>query len=203
MRLVLLLAVVVVPAALAAHPSRLIEVKANLDGDRAPERIVGVEDVSSDHSVWRASVRVVDRCGRRSRTHQLVGGFQRLGEAKAEQADGRGAKEVLGVLYTVSANDGIARLARLAGRSQRCPTLRTLFQYRGRQSPRPAPEAELVQFTVDLVELDSRRPGRELRVTELFQIPPMLSSIHRESLYRYVRARDGYVLYETNTHRVP
>jgi hypothetical protein len=203
MRVVLLVALVVVPAALAAHPSRLIEVKANLDADRAPERIVGVEDVSSDHSVWRASVRVVDRCAGRSRTHQLVGGFQRLGEAKAEQADARGAKEVLGVLYNVSANDGIARLVRLAGRSQRCPTLRTLFQYRGRQSPRPAPEAELVQFTVDLVELDSSRPGRELRVTELFQIPPMLSSIHRESLYRYVRARDGYVLYETNTHRVP
>lgn len=203
MRLVAVVALLAAPAALASHPSQQREVKANLDGDRALERIVGVEDVSSDHSTWRASVRVVDRCGGRNRTHRVAAGFQRLGEAKAEQADGRGAKEVLGVVYSVSAREGVARLARLVNRSGRCPTLRTLFEYSAAESEPPAPEFELAQFTVDVVGLESRYLGRELRVTELFQAPPMLSSIHREKLYRYVRARDRYVLYATNTHRVP
>jgi hypothetical protein len=182
-RLAFVLALVAVPAALASHPSRLVETKANLDGDRAAERIVGVEDVSRDHSIWRASVRIVDRCGGRNRSYRVVAGFQRLGEAKAEQVDGRGAKEVLGVVYSVSAGDGVARLVRLVRR--------------------PGPGFDLVQFTVEVVELDTRHPGRELRLTELFQTPPMLSSVHREKLYRYARARDTYVLYETNIHRVP
>lgn len=203
MRLVFLLALVVVPAALASHPSRLIETKANLDADRASERIVGVEDVSRDHSIWRASVRIVDRCGGRNRSYRVVAGFQRLGEARAEQVDGRGAKEVLGVVYNVSAGDGVARLVRLVSRPGRCPALRTLFDYVAAKSDRPGPGFDLVQFTVEVVELDARYPGRELRLTELFQTPPMLSSVHREKLYRYVRPRDTYLLYETNIHRVP
>ena len=198
-----MLALLVVPAALASHPSRLMETKANLDGDRALERVVAVEDVSRDHSVWRASVRIVDRCGARNRSYRVVAGFQRLGEAKAEQVDGRGAKEVLGVVYSVSAGDGVARLVRLVSRPGRCPALRTLFDYVAAKSDRPAPGFDLVQFTVEVVELNARYPARELRVTELFQTPPMLSSVHREKLYRHVRTRDTYVLYETNTHRVP
>jgi hypothetical protein len=202
-RLVIVLALVAVPAALASHPSRLVETKANLDGDRAAERIVGVEDVSRDHSTWRASVRIVDRCGGRERSYPVVAGFPRLGEAKAEQVDGRGAKEVLGVVYSVSAGDGVARLVRLVGRRGRCGALRTLFSYVAAKSDRPGPGLDLVQFTVEVVELDTRHPGRELRLTELFQTPPMLSSVHREKLYRYARSRDTYVLYDTNVHRVP
>jgi hypothetical protein len=202
-RLVFVLALVVVPAALASHPSKLIETKANLDADRASERIVGVEAVSRDHSIWRASVRIVDRCGGRNRSYRVVAGFQRLGEARAEQVDGRGAKEVLGVVYSVSAGDGVARLVRLVSRPERCPALRTLFDYVASKSDRPGPGFDLVQFMVEVVELDARYPGRELRLTELFQTPPMLSSVHREKLYRYVRPRDTYLLYETNIHRVP
>ena len=203
MRLVVVLALVVVPAALASHPSRLIETKANLDADWASERIVGMEDVSRDHSIWRASVRIVDRCGGRNRSYRVVAGFQRLGEARAEQVDGRGAKEVLGVVYSVSAGDGVARLVRLVSTPGRCPALRTLFDYVAAKSDRAGPGFDLVQFTVEVVELDARYPGRELRLTELFQTPPMLSSVHREKLYRYVRPRDTYLLYETNIHRVP
>jgi hypothetical protein len=202
-RLVVVLALLAVPAALASHPSRLIETKANLDADRTAERIVGVEDVSRDHSIWRANVRIVDRCGGRNRSYRVVAGFQRLGEAKAEQVDGRGAKEVLGVVYSLSARDGVARLVRLVSRPGRCPALRTLFDYVAAKSDRPGPGFDLVQFTIEVVELDARRQGRELRLTELFQTPPMLSSVHREKLYRYVRTRDTYALYETNIHRVP
>jgi hypothetical protein len=202
-RLVVVLALVAAPAALASHPSRLVETRANLDRDRAAERIVGVEDVSRDHSIWRASVRIVDRCGGRNRSHRVVAGFQRLGEAKAEQVDGRGAKEVLGVVYGVSAGDGVARLVRLVSGAGRCAALRTLFSYVAAKSDRPGPGFDLVQFTVEVVDLDTRHAGRELRLTELFQTPPMLSSVHREKLYRYVAGRDAYVLYATNTHRVP
>jgi hypothetical protein len=202
-KLAVVLALLAAPAALASHPSQHREVKANLDGDRALERVVGVEDVSRDHSTWRASVSVVDRCGGRDRTYRVAAGFTRLGDAKAEQADGRGAREVLAVLYSVSARAGVGRLARLVSRPRRCPTLRMLFRYNAARTEPPAPGAELVQFTVDVVELEARYPGREMRVTELFQTPPMLSSIHRETLYRYARVGDGYVPYATNTHRVP
>jgi hypothetical protein len=202
-RLVVLLALLAAPAALASHPSQHRELKANLDGDRALERVIAVEDVSRDHSIWRASVRIVDRCAGRNRSYQVAAGFQRLGEAKAEQVDGRGPKEVLGVVYSPTATDGVARLVRLVSRPGRCPALRTLFAYTAARTDRPASGFELTQFTVEIVELDARYPGRELRLTELFQTPPMLSSIHREKLYRYVRARDGYVLYATNTHRIP
>jgi hypothetical protein len=202
-KLVVFLALVAAPAALASHPSQHRQLTVNLDHDRALERVVADEEVSRDHSIWRASVRIVDRCGGRNRSYRVAGGFQRLGEAKAEQVDGRGAKEVLGVVYSVSAADGAARLVRLVSRPGRCPALRTLFEYVAAKSERPGPGFALVQFTVEVVELEARYPGRELRLTELFQTPPMLSSVHREKLYRSVRTRDTYVLYDTNTHRVP
>lgn len=203
MKLAVLLALVAAPAALASHPSQHRELSANLDGDRALERVVAEEDVSRDHTVWRASVRIVDRCAGRNRSYPVAAGFQRLGEAKAEQVDGRGPKEVLGVVYSLNAADGVARLVHLVSRPGRCPAPRILFAYTAARTERPASGLELSQFTVDVAELEARYPGRELRLTELFQTPPMLSSIQREKLYRYVRARDGYVLYATNTHRVP
>lgn len=199
----LLAALALAPALLASHPSQRREINANVDGDRALERVIAVENVSRDHSVWRASVQIVDRCGGRNRSHVVAAGFPRLGDAKAVQADGRGANEVLGVVYDRSARDGIARLVRLVPRAGRCPVPRTLFRYVAAASDAPADGGELVQFTIDVVELDSRHAGRELRVTELFQTPAESSSVHRETLYRFVRARDAYVVYATNTHDVP
>ena len=193
---------VAVPAALASHPSRLRSQQANLDRDRALETVVGVEDVSRDHSVWRAHVRIVDRCRGRARQYVVLDGYRQLVAADPVQADGRGANEVLAVLRGASA-DGEGRLVRLVPRRGRCATTRRLFRYVAAETDRPAPGQELTHFDVEVVELQADYAGRELRVTELFQSPPMLSSIHRERLYRYLRARDAYVLYATNTHRVP
>lgn len=205
MRLVAaLVAAAAVPAAFAAHPSQLRETKANLDRDRALERIVASEDVSSDHSVWRASVAVVDRCRGRDRSLLVLDGYQRLETARAVQADGRSARETLGVLRGLAAGAGEARLVRLVARAGRCPSLRTLFSYvAARAEPGPVPELRLTWFTVDLAELERRYPGRELRLVEQFSMPPMLSSVRRETLYRHVRTRDVYVAYATRTHRVP
>jgi hypothetical protein len=199
-----LLAAAIVPAAFAAHPSQLRETKANLDRDRALERIVGTEDVSSDHSVWRASVAVVDRCRGRDRSLLVLDGYQRLETARALQADGRGARETLGLLRGPAVGAGEARLVRLVARAGRCPSLRTLFRYAAaRAEPGPVPELRLIWFTVDVVELARRYSGREIRLIEQFSMPPKLSSVHRETLYRHVRARDVYVAYATRTHRVP
>ena len=113
MRLVAILALLAAPAALATHPSQYREVRANLDRDRALERVAGAEDVSSDHRVWRASVRVIDRCHGRNRTHVVVSGYERLESASPVQADGRGPSEVIGVLFGLEAGTGEARLVRL------------------------------------------------------------------------------------------
>lgn len=204
MRLVVALALVVAPAALASHPSQHRELKANLDRDRALERIVADEDVSRDHSIWRASVRVVDRCRGRDRSYLVLDGYQRLEIARPVQADGRGSSEVLVLLRGSAAGAGGARIVRLTPRSGRCPSLRTLFTYvAARAEPGPVPDLRLTWFTVELVELERRYGGRELRLTEEFTMPPMLSAVRRETLYRYVRGRDTYVVYATNTHRMP
>ena len=205
MRLVaVVLALLAVPAALASHPSQRREVKANLDRDRALETIVGVEDVSSDHSIWRSNVHVVDRCRGRRRSYLVLDGFQRLDTSRAVQADGRGAREVLALLRGLAAGAGEARLVRLAPRAGGCAALRTLFRYiAALAEPGPVPELRLTWFAVEVVELNRRYPGRELRLTEDFTMPPMLSSVRRETLWRYVRARDTYVAYSTRTHRLP
>jgi hypothetical protein len=149
-------------------------------------------------------VRVVDPCGGGSRSLLVLDGYQRFDAARAVQADGRNAKEVLGVLRGSTAGAGEARLVRLVPRTGRCPSLRTLFRYIAAQSERlPVPELRLTWFTIAVVELERKYRGRELRLIETFQFEPMLSATQRETLYRYVRARDAYVAYATHTYRVP
>jgi hypothetical protein len=202
-RLVFVLALVIVPAAATAHPSQLYEVKANLDRDRPLERVVGSEDVSSDHRVWRASVRVIDRCRGRNRVHLVIGGYQQLESASPVQADARGPSEAIGVLVGSEGGTGEARLVRLVGSSSRCPALRTLFRYVAAAAEPPTPGLRLTRFRVEMHELETSYPGRELSLVEEFQMPPMLSSVMRVTQYRHNRKRDRYVVYATNTHRVP
>jgi hypothetical protein len=202
-RLVVVLALAVVPAALATHPSQLRELKANLDRDRALERVVGVEDLSSDHRVWRASVRVVDRCRGRDRSHLVVGGYQRLETASGVQADGRGPSEAIGVLFGLEAGTGEARLVRLIAAAGSCPKLRALFRYVAAAAEPPLPGLRLTRFRVEMRDLVTTYPGRELSLFEEFQMPPMLSSVVRVTQHRYLRRGDRYVVYATNTHRIP
>jgi hypothetical protein len=178
-------------------------VRANLDRDRALERIVGVEEVSSDHAVWRASVRIVDRCGGRTRSHLVLDGYPRLETARAVHADARGPREVLALLRGAAAGSGEARLVRLAG-GGRCPRVRPLFEYVAARAERaPVPELRLTWFTLELVELRRSFAGRELRLTEQFQIPEMLSSTLRETLYRYDGSSARYTAYAQRTYRRP
>jgi hypothetical protein len=193
----------VVPSALASHPAKRIETQRNLDRDRALERIVGEEEVSGDHSIWRASVRVVDRCGGRARTLNVVRGYTTLESVSSVQADGRGPEEVIGVVTSVTRRRGAARLVRLAARRGRCPALRTLFRYAAADTIPPRPGLTLQRFEITMHQFEIETPGRELSVSEYFGMPTADSLVHRSTLYRYVRADDRYDAYSTVTHDVP
>jgi hypothetical protein len=193
----------VVPSALASHPSKRIETQRNLDRDRALERIVGEEEVTRDHSVWRASVRVLDRCGGRARTLNVVRGYTTLESVSPVQADGRGPAEVIGVVTNVARNRGMARLVRLAARRGRCPALRTLFRYVAADTIPPQPGLALQRFEITMHQFEIETPERELSVSEYFRVPSGDALVHRSTRYRYVRADERYHAYSTVTHGEP
>jgi hypothetical protein len=196
---------VAVPAAGASHPSRQLTLRANLDGDRAIERVVATEDVSFDHSAATSRVVVVDTC-RGERTHPVVQARASLLQARFVQADGRGSAEVLaaagGPLGAVV--DGKARVVRLVPVRGRCPALRTLFSYNAASPPQPAPAGFLLSsFEVTPDELEPRFRGREVRLVEWYRSGAALSSRVRTSVYRYAAARDRYVLLRSFLATVP
>ena len=201
---VLILAVA--PAASAAHPSRFFEYKANLDADRALERVRAEEGASSDHATFYARVAIIDRCGGRVRRHDVIAHattYSHVVTAELVQADARGPRELLAVVKG-AAGRGAAKVVRLRQRSSSCPRPYALFSYDASQpADPPAPGFTAAGFRVEAVELARRYRGRELRLTEDFQMPPMLSSLQRETLFRYDVARDRYVAYATQTNRVP
>lgn len=192
---------VAVPAAEASHPSRQLTLRANLDGDRAVERVVATEDVSFDHSSVTSRVVVVDTC-RGERTHTVVHARASLLQARFVQADGRGRPEVLaavgGPLGAGALVDGKARVVRLVSFRGRCPALRALFSYNAASPPQPAPAGFLLSsFEVTPDELEPRFRGREVRLVEWYRSGAALSSRVRTSVYRYAAARDRYVLLRT------
>jgi hypothetical protein len=192
------------PVAFAAHPDRLVELRANLDADPARERVVGVESTTVDHARSLAHVTIFDRCAGREREHRLTPTFLRLGDVKIVQADGRGRSEVLAVVNGTE-NEGEAKIVRLIRLPNTwCPVPRALFAYRADRPPAPRmTDLPLVNFRVAVVELERRYGGRELRLTEYYQARGMLSSRTRELLYRYVRAMDRYVRYRTTVGGTP
>jgi hypothetical protein len=192
------------PVAFASHPDRLVELRANLDADRALERVVGAEGSTVDHDRFFADVKLFDVCAGREREHRLTATYVRLGDVKIVQADGRGRREVLAVVNGRE-NEGEAKLVRLvARRGSACPVPRALFAYRADRRPFLPPQLlPLVNFRVEVVELERRYRGRELRLTEYYQARGMLSSRTRELLYRYVRSSDRYVHYRTTAGGIP
>lgn len=187
------------PAALAAHPDRFWELSTNLDGDAALERVRAEEGSSVDHRESYARVLIVDRC----RTYLVVRSTVRIVTAEPVQADGRGRREVL-ALAVGRHDEGQAALVRLHGRAGTCPRLRALFRYDAAKPPLPPPPGfAIAAVTVAVADLDRRHPGSELRLVEQYTLGPMLSSLRRETRYRYVRPRDRYERYATSVTRVP
>lgn len=194
---------VAAPVALASHPDRFFEAKANLDADPALERVRGEEGSSVDHKSWYGRVSIIDVCGGKERVYRVTRSLRHVVDGSVVQADGRGRREVLGVV-TGAEREGQARLVRLVGRRGVCQRMRELFEYDMSRPPQPPPPAfELTSFTVEISELEPRFAGREIRLIEQYQLAGMLSSRQRESLYRYVRARDLYVRYRTTLRTIP
>jgi len=196
---------VAVPAAGASHPSRQLTLRANLDGDRAIERVVATEDASFDHSEFASRVVVVDAC-RGERTHRVVQARTSLLAARFVQADGRGRAEVLGAVGGPlgAVVDGRARVVRLVPVRGRCPALRALFSYNASSPPQPAPTGFLLSsFEVTPDELEPRFRGREVRLVEWYRSGAALSSQVRTSVYRYAAVRDRYVLLRSFLATVP
>jgi hypothetical protein len=197
---------VAVPAGGASHPSREITLRANLDGDRAVERVVATEDSSVDHSELSARVAVLDRCAGRERTLRVADGRASLLAARFLQADGRGRAEVLGAvggpLGTVGA--GAAKVVRLVAVRRGCPRLRALFSYSASSPPLPAPEGFLLSsYELRPDELEARYRGRELVLVEWYRSGAALSSRVRTSTYRYATSNDRYVLLKSFVATVP
>jgi len=184
---VFLLALVVVPSALAGHPSGPYFTRsANLDGDRAAESAVGSLDVDSGHSYSRWSVTIEDRCGRMKRYPVSAVWNGTLETLRVPEANGLvGRREVLYVLRAGPAKGEVA-VVQLAARSP-CPVPRFLFHY---LAPK---DVQLMGFSAELRDLDPSAKGLELRLEERF------ATARRARLYRYDRRAARYVLYRTTT----
>jgi hypothetical protein len=197
---------VAVPAAGASHPSRQFTLRANLDGDRAIERVVVTEDVSFDHSQLSTRVVVLDACRGRQRAHPVVDARASLLAARFVQADGRGRTELLAAVGGPLGNltDGKARVVRLVAVRGGCPRLKTLFSYAASSPPLPAPEGfVLSSFEVNPDELERRYRGREVVLVEWYRSGAALASRARTSVYRFATARDRYVLLRSFLATVP
>lgn len=187
-RIVLLAALVFVPAALATHPSGpYVTRRANLDGDRAGERAVGWLDVDSRHTYSRWSVTIEDRCRGRWKRYPVSSvwnGAQALETLRAPNADGLTARhEVFYVLRSGQAQ-GEAAVVGLDNRRP-CPGPRFLFRYVASKSP------GISSFAVELGDFDPRVRGLEIRIEE------HSPDLNRFRFYRYDRRAGRYALYRT------
>jgi hypothetical protein len=197
-RLVLVLALVVVPTAQATHPVHESVQPANLDLDAAVEQVVAAHGASSDHSVWNASIKIRDRCKGRTRSYVVVDGYALLWQWNVVQADGRGPNEVLAGIRSPLGDAGEARVVRLRSRTRRCGVLHTLFRYVAGRAKSPEPDLVLKEFYVLIEDDDKSWPGSELVLSERFR-REWTTSIIRVTYHRYDRSRDRYVAYETST----
>jgi hypothetical protein len=194
----LVVALLFVPAALASHPSWFLERKANVDADRALERISAEYDVSSDHKFERATVSVFDNCRGRVRHYQLAVGKSTNREGILDQrALGRP-----GVLFTMVYPDlhEVARVVQLRPKQRgACPTPVAIFDYSSARPPFPAPEGYTVRDAkLEPGELSTTFAGKELLLTEEYQSPRLNPlRVLRKTYYNYSAAKRRYVAYRT------
>lgn len=181
----ILAALVIVPVALATHPSGpSVTRRANLDDDRAGERAVGWLDVDSGHTYSRWHVTVEDRCrGRwaRHRVSAVWNGARALETLRAPEADGATRRREVFYVMRSGRAEGEAAIVRL-DRRRPCPATQFLFHY-------VTKDPELISFRVQLGDFVRGFPGLELRLDELS------FGVDRFSFYRYDRRSGRYVRY--------
>jgi hypothetical protein len=192
-------AVVLAPAAFASHPSWSVDARLNVDADRALERVVAEYEVSSDHSLERAEIAVVDKCAGRVRRYGLAP------PGRSMDREGILGLRELGrpaVLFSIVYPDRreIARVVQLrAKRRGACPRPAAIFDYSSARPPYPAPEGLSIRDAMLAPgEHSTVYAGRELLLTEEYAGPrgnPI--RMLRRTYYRYAPAKRRYVAYHT------
>ncbi len=185
------------PAAPSCHPSFTDPLlRANLDRDPALEVVTGT-NVSCAHEI---AFGVTDECRGRRKEHRLPGRGLRNERKVVEAnrlADGREFLYILRQPDSAAPELGTAalvHLARIAPGS--CPVPRLLFWYQADRPPIPPPRGiTLSAFDVEVMELNARYKGMEIRLVELFS---GRSTVRRRiTLLRYSRGTDRYVIYSS------
>jgi hypothetical protein len=196
----LVAALVFGPAAFASHPSWFLDRKANLDADRALERISAEYEVTSDHRFERATIAILDNCKGRVRQFQLAA------PARSMNREDIVGPRVLGrraLLFSMVYRDGheIARVVQLRPRRRgACPTPVAIFAYSSARPPYPAPQGSLVRDARVVVgDYAAKFAGRELQLIEEYTRTPRMDPIRklRRTYFRYSNAKRRYVPYRT------
>jgi hypothetical protein len=170
--------------AYACHPSRLLERRVNLDGDRTKEVVIAADDHDCGHTQFHAYVHVRDRCRGQWRTFDLQSDAEVLRDFRIANADGRTKRpEVFFVTQRVGpVASGIAEVVRLDDLPSGCARARALFRY-------TPTDAAVQSFDVQLKDVAPQFPGLEVVLTEGREVAQHITR------YRYDRKRDRYVVY--------
>ena len=196
----LVAALVLGPAAFASHPSWFLDRKANLDADRALERISAEYEVTSDHRFERATISVFDNCRGRVEHYELAppGRSMKREEILDQRRLGRRA-----VLFSMVYGDGheIVRVIQLRPKRRgACPTPFAMLAYSSARPPYPAPQGSKVRdATVTVGDYAARLAGKELLLTEEYTRTPRMDPIRklRRTYFGYSNAKRRYVPYRT------
>jgi hypothetical protein len=196
----LVAALVLGPAAFASHPSWFVDRKANVDADRALERISAEYEVTSDHRFERATIAVVDNCRGRVRQYQLAlpGRSMNREDILGPSVLGRRA-----LLFSMVYRDGhkIARVVQLRPKRRgACPTPVAIFAYSSARPPYPAPQGSIVRDAkVAVGEYGAKFAGKELLLTEEYTRTPRMDPVRklRHTYFNYSNAKRRYVPYRT------
>jgi len=168
----------------ACHPSRLLERRINLDGDRMKEVVIAADHHDCGHTQFHAYVHVRDRCRGEWRTFDLQSDGEILRRFSIANADGlTKRREVFFVTQKLGpVASGIAEVVRLDDRPSGCANVRALFRY-------TPTDAAVQSFDVQLKDVAPQFPGLEVVLTEAREVA------QRITRYRYDRKRDRYVRY--------
>ncbi len=184
MRFVLLVALVTVPVALAAHPDGPYATRrANLDHDRAVEQAVGWQSSDIGHTEVNWWAEIENACRGRKTRYRVSGKRRALEVLRTPEADGATKRREVFYVLRDSVGQGETAIVRLT-RRRSCPAPRYLFRYVSRP--------DVIRFGVGLSDFDRSRRGLELRVLESVRGDPVTSRY-----YAYDPRAERYLLYRT------
>lgn len=183
-RFALLVALVAVPVALAAHPDGPYETRrANLDHDGAAEQAVGWQSSDISHTKIDWWVEIENECRGKQAKYRVSGKRRALGVLGTPEADGATKRREVFYVLRDSVGQGETAIVRLT-RRRLCPAPRYLFRY--------VTPIDVTRFAVQLGEFDRSKRGLELWLLE-----DMAGDRDTTRYYAYDPRAERYVLYRT------